>query len=140
MTTPAEDSFGAGVNLYCPRVVGEHPYKDPCVLLGLVGSRGGRAAARYAVFVHRLDVGHVAEADGRTGGEDVPVQAGSIEEERIEQAVICGDAAATGVVPTGRRGVSRVEGEVVIYKLGRAGIEARLSASPSTYAEVVIVV
>src|SRR5882724_870799 len=66
--------------------------------LGLVGSRSGRTTARDVVLVHWLDVAHVAEPDGWTGGEDVPIQSRRAEEQWIGLLVV-GDAASTGVVP-----------------------------------------
>src|SRR6266480_2633528 len=106
-------------------------------LLLLVSPCGGRVGARDAVLVHRLDVAHVAEANRWTGHEDVPVQSRRAEEQWIGLLVV-GDAAPGWVVPAG---VARgAEGKVVIQKVGRAAIKARLSPARRAPAKVVVVV
>src|SRR5205814_5797751 len=72
-----------------------------------------------------------------TGGEDVPVQSRRAEEQWIGLLVV-GDAAPGWVVPAG---VARgAEGKVVIQKVGRAAIKARLGTARRPPAKIVVVV
>src|SRR5205823_12724863 len=108
-------------------------------LLLLVSPCGGRAGARDAVLVHRLDVAHVAEANRRTGYEDVPVQSRRGGEQWVDLLGVR-HATPSWVVPRGGGGVDRVESQIVVHQRVGSAVEARLGTARRSPAVVVVVV